>query len=249
MKRPPRNKAALFIAVVALSACGMTVPQAGMPDLSFRQIQPVYVAASQVNVVSQYNPSADHKDISAILSVPPDLALKRYAENRFRANGTPGQFRFLIEDAGVHQNEVYPDNKMLKWMRVGKVNELEVSLRVRVASISAGQTQGPETSYGMRRTIQLPSSLSIADREMKQMAFIKEVIDELDGVIIKNLRSKGLLSNIAPALPAMDGIDNVSSYPIDGGAASGNPEPILPPGYMPKNDITVDRVLDSPEVR
>ncbi len=170
-------------ALAALSGCALT-PAAPSPQLSFANYTPIRLNTASADVQEAYEVANDPKDIAGQFVLPPAEAVKRYAANRFNAAHTGnGVFTIAIEDARVYLNELNEENKVLDWSGIGKEDEYHVMLRLRVTMQPDGMSGRQNTTIKMDRTLVMPSSVTLAERDMRQTRFLEKLIADVDARI------------------------------------------------------------------
>ncbi|QQG35702.1 MAG: hypothetical protein HYS17_09305 [Micavibrio aeruginosavorus] len=196
MIKPFRTVSAVFVlgvALISLSACA-TKPAAQrepVPELSFTNISPYHVDALRVDVENLYQPGADPKDVSTSFPVQPDIAIKRYAENRLQPGGQRGGLKFIIEDARIYQREILPDNKVASWMGAGKQDQYEIFLRLKLYyTDDVGVQEGRQGTLNFNRTLTMPSSVSLTERELRQLKFLEQLMKDVDAAVSQALAER-----------------------------------------------------------
>lgn len=170
------------IAVGVLSAC--VSPGAPAPQLTFANYPQVTLNTASANVVESYANPNDPQDISGQFVLAPAEAVKRYAANRYKAApASSGDFTITIEDARVHMKQIDQKNKVLEWSGVGKEDEYSVTMRLRVDVQPDGMMGRQTTSIKMDRTLVMPSSVTLAEREDRQTKFLEKLIADIDSRI------------------------------------------------------------------
>lgn len=169
-----------------LTGCASTPSDMGMPapQMTFQQFSPLMLNVQSASVVDAYIQSSDPQDVSGQFVLPPAEAVKRYAAQRYRANGAgTGQFVIAIEDARIHVREIDQKNKALEWSKIGREDEYRLFLQLRVTAIPDGVQGNEATIMKFERTLVIPSSTSVADRELKQVAFLEKMMADVDARI------------------------------------------------------------------
>ncbi len=183
-------------AVAVLAACTNSYPD-GMPapKLTFAQYQPINLNVSSSTAEDAPTIENDPKDVSDQFVMPPGEAIKAYAANRYKATGTGnGTFNIAIEDSRVHIRQIDQQNKALSWSGIGKEDEYTVFLRLRVTPTPDGVLRAPSTMIRMERTLVMPSSTTLAEREMKQTQFLEKLVGDVDVAINRALdQTPGIL--------------------------------------------------------
>lgn len=191
------------VSAVHLSACTSTPASSGkpLPELTFTNITPYHVQASHVEVETKYTPGADPKDVASTFAVSPDVAVRRYAENRLQPGGQPGGFKFVIEDARVYQTVIKPDNKVVNWVGAGNQDQYELFLKLSLYyTDDVGMQSGRKGEMSFNRTLTMPSSVSLSEREARQMEFLDMLMKDVDVAVMKALSEKFSMVD-ADALP------------------------------------------------
>lgn len=169
-----------FAAVCVLGACTYAHPEQS-PQLTFSQFAPIVLNAQNVGIEEGYRGVTDSDDISGQFVLAPSEAVKRYAANRFRPGSAPdGVFTIAIDDARMHLRQLDQKNSVLKWAEVGQQDEYHLYLKVRVLLQPSGFNGVQTTTIRMDRTLVMPSSVTLADREMRQTKFLEQLITDLD---------------------------------------------------------------------
>lgn len=170
-------------AVAVLSACTVAHP-APAPQLTFANFQPVNLNVQAAKVEDAYTQPNDPQDVSGQFVLPPSEAVKRYAANRFHAEGAGnGQFVISIKDARVHMRQITQDSKVLKWADVGTEDEYHVWLALDVVSQPSGFGGRQTTSIKFDRTLVMPSSVTLEERDLRQTQFLEKLIADADSRI------------------------------------------------------------------
>lgn len=184
-----RHSFAGFCAVLLLSGCAVN-PSGPSPDLTFDHVPKQTLIASHVTVERTYDPFADSKDIAMNMAVPPHVALERYLNQRFRADGSQtDSVKFTIEEGKVTQREIRQDNRMLSAVNVGTQDEYTLRMKVKIQPFSTGNVPGAGIEHRFERTLVMPQNISLADREMRQVQFVEKMIQDMDAKIVSSLRN------------------------------------------------------------
>ncbi len=175
-----RFKLLAFGAALALSACAVAHPQSA-PQLTFANYTPITLNVLESNVGETYKGKTRGDDVSGQFVMAPSEAVKAYAANRFRSNNVgDGVFTLDIEESFVTVRQIDQKNKVLEWSGVGKEDEYRVYLQVRVVAQPSGFKGQQSTTIRFDRTIVMPSSTALVDRDMRQTRFLEQLISDLD---------------------------------------------------------------------
>jgi len=174
-------------AAIALVSCAAR-DIAGNRPISFgnRPALPLMVGA--VNILQTYDPKANPADVSSRFVTPPHEAIREYAQTRLRGAQGADTLQFIIEDATVLTREIEQDSSTLKWAGLGREDEYTVTVRVKVQKEGAGGLQGEGAIIRFRRTLVMPQSVSLVEREARQIRFLEQLIRDLDDSLTLSLR-------------------------------------------------------------
>jgi hypothetical protein len=169
-------------AVTLLAGCA--APGSPSPQLTFANYEPVSLNVQTVAVTEAYINPNDPDNIASQFVLPPSEAVKRYAANRFKESSrADGEFAIAIEDARVHMRQIKQDSKVLQWSGVGQEDEYRVMLQLKVTSQPSGFKGRQTTTVKMDRTLVMPSSVTLSEREMRQTQFLEKMIADVDARI------------------------------------------------------------------
>ncbi len=186
------KKILLLSAVAALSVVGCATNShvAGVPGprMTFENYAPVILNVAASRVIENYEVDNDPKDISGQFVVAPSEAIKQYAARRFPASGIGnGQFTIELQDARMYLNEIEQQNKVLSWSGIGQEDQYRLMLKIKVTPVPNQVNASASTVLKFERTLVMPSSVSLAERERRQLVFLEKLIADIDTGIIRLL--------------------------------------------------------------
>jgi hypothetical protein len=196
-----RLLSAAALALLALGGCtSSAVDGRPLAELSFTDMPPVYVSAADIHVTDNYVPAADPQDVSSRLPTPPDIAVRRYAETRLRPGGGVGVLNLVIENSTVHAQPVAADTTIERWTGTGTSTQYDATLRVSFSKQS--DTRQAETSHAVdvSRSVTIPDSYSIAEREETLQAFTRNIVTDVDKAVVTALQAENLVM-VSPQIP------------------------------------------------
>lgn len=158
-----------------------------LPNLTFEHIAPLQVNVRDIEIINLYDPKKDSKDISSTFPTPPDIAVKRYAENRLQANGKRGALKFIIEDSYIHHRYIESEGIVSKWLKLEGKDRYDVTMDIRFYIEYPDGRQSPHSVLKTERYISIPESVSIAEREFEQLGFIERLTEDIDQVVTNGL--------------------------------------------------------------
>lgn len=187
----------LFSFVIVGCTSSARVEGKPVPEMTFAHISPMPIKVSAIEIENSFDPSLDERDVSSSFPTPPDVVLKRYAENRLEPAGQEGVLKVVIEDAHIYHSYIEPEGSFMKWARIGGKDRYDVLMKLRLYSEYADGTQSPHSILTMERYISVPESVSLAERELAQLEFLELLIQDVDKAIIKSLEQTLNLTSIS----------------------------------------------------
>jgi hypothetical protein len=178
----------MCVAVLAVAGCSSTNRDGKpMPELTFENLPPVTLNASAVDFVLNYNPGEDKQDISSRFVMTPGDALRRYTAHRYVAGGGDQTLRVMLDQGSIHIRELKQKNSALKWADIGTEDEYELNMAVRVVPIASDRREGTSMQWKFRRTLVMPQSVSLAEREKRQLEFLEKLMADIDKSMMEGL--------------------------------------------------------------
>lgn len=203
--------ALLMPAMMALSACSTTASEPAsmaLPELSYAHVVQIPVNVGQVDVVNNYKPGADLRDVSGSFPTPPDMALQNYANNRFKPMGGQDILKIVIDDSHIFHDEEKARGALRRWMGIDSKDIYMAEMKVRVFTISPSGGHSQQVTMTFTGKLEVPESYSIADREAKQLQFVEILMGKVDHAFIDTLQNKlHLIPADYQAVPLSMGMD------------------------------------------
>lgn len=212
--------AAILATPLALPACTMTTDAAKkpLPSLTQQFATPFYVNAANVVVESRYDPLANSRDVSSTFPTPPDMALRRYAETRLRPAGGEGILKFLIEDASVYREGMPSPNKAARWLDLDDKDRYTAMIRASLIreGVAATAPGAMGLQIKLERTLTIPESTSLAERDRLFQGFVADLLGDMDGAVTDALNNTLKLGagDVAPS-PGPFPVEPVQITPQD----------------------------------
>jgi hypothetical protein len=171
-----------FASVAVLAACstGEGLPVA---DMTFQHLQATPVMVRTVEMDVRNATSADG------FAINPEAAAERYLENRFRADGTEGTLRAVMEEITVRH--VYNPSKggMKDFLDIAGHDVYAVNAVMRLEHLSERGTVLYGNTIRAQRTMNITEHASIAEREQHQLEGMEKLFADLDQQVVKTVLS------------------------------------------------------------
>lgn len=187
---------ALALAVLAAAPGCTTQTVSGKPlaELTYDHIQPLYVSASNIDVIDNYNPSADPQDVSSRFPTPPDIAVRRWAERRLQPGVGTGTLRFVIDSVTAHKTAHGPENSLQRWTGQGATTTYDVVMKISMSKQTDARIGNSNHAFTVTRSVTIPDNWSIAQREAEMQSFVETIVAAVDEAVMGVLRAESLIT-------------------------------------------------------
>lgn len=178
MRKDILRFATMGAAIVMLAACstGAGMPQ---PKLTFQHLQPMGVDVRNVETdVAQGNSLKD-------FAVSPAEAAHQYLESRFRADGTQGTLRAVMQEATVRH--VFSPSKggVKGFLDVGGHDVYDVKMVLRLDHLADDGHVIYGNTIRAQRQMNITEHASISEREQHQLEGMERLFADLDNQVLQ----------------------------------------------------------------
>ena len=202
-------------ALLLLPGCStQTVSGKPLAELTFSNVQPLYVSAQDVDVINNYNPSADTLDVSSRLPTPPDIAVRRWAERRLQPHSGTGTLKFVIDSATVHQVDSGAKTTMERWTGQGAHIRYDAAVKISLHKETDARIGRAEHSMTVTRSVTIPAAWSIAKREAELQTFMEMLVADIDKTVTATLQNESLAVGSSAPYDAMAARAPVAPVPV-----------------------------------
>src|SRR5262245_18607735 len=176
--RAQRFLAFASLAILAACSTGEGLPQA---ELTFQHIQPMPVMVRDIETDVLNSTDADGFVMS------PETAAERYLSTRFRADGTEGTLRAVMQDITVRH--VYDPSKgnVTGYLGVAGHDGYAVNAVLRLEHVSDSGTVLYGNTIMAQRTMNITEHASVAERERHQLEGLEKLFADLDKEVVKTV--------------------------------------------------------------
>lgn len=174
-----------FSLSIILSGCTTktSVSAIALPELTFSHYPIQYFNVNQVEVINAYELGELAGDVSTQFPVAPDIAIRRYAENRLKsteaATTAASSLVVKIEDASVMHSATAAQGMVNEWLGVDEKDIYNANIVLRIYSVDQVGNQSDQSVLTLKREMSIPASHSIAERELEQFKLIELLVDDV----------------------------------------------------------------------
>ena len=178
----------LVIPVLAiLTSCTSSpvkkVAEDPLPVLTFEHLVDIPIQVSQINITSDTKRGANAWDIANTLTTPPDVAMRRYLNERFKAVGADGTLNIHLAKAQIYYSEVPNDNTLLSYIPLANEHEHTYEIIVNLERQYMSGVPDRSTSTRFVRHVTLPPRVTVGYRDAMLQRVLEELIADIDEAI------------------------------------------------------------------
>lgn len=186
-----RKARVLALAAAALAAAGMagcetTVPRSGFPELAYDHLAPLSLGVGRVDVVHEYRSPAELPNVEHLFPISPAETAERWARDRLRPVGGPGQVRATIVRASVVEVPLERRGGIRGTFTTEQSERYDAELEVRLDLEAEGATASVSSRAERRRTV--PENISLADREKVWFEMTEAMMNDINASLERQIR-------------------------------------------------------------
>lgn len=177
-----RTKACLATALVTLlalvvSSCS-NPPPAIPRDMNFKRYQPIMMNVGRISFLEDYQSPRHPPYVEHLLPITPAEAMKKWVDDRLRVAGTNKFMQVIVKDASVISTPI-PDSGL----SLGKSRRYDAKLSVEMRIYGEGAMSEASIQTTATRSITIPESASLRDRENAFRRMIFELMETMNAAL------------------------------------------------------------------
>jgi hypothetical protein len=186
-----RTFALLSLSILTLAGCTST-PQDStiLPQLTYDHLVTIPLNVSRIEMTSETQRGAQAWDIANNLPTPPDMALRRYLEQRFKASGAHGVLQVTLNKAHIQVDDTANENKLLSFIPLA--NNQDYTFEVVIDLNNQYQSGLPDTKTSTRfvRKTKMPLNATMSYRDARLQRTLEELIRDIDEAMISTFSNQ-----------------------------------------------------------
>jgi hypothetical protein len=178
MKTAPR----LFIlaaAGLALAACSSLKTQP-IPDITFAHEPPIGLNVRTLEVTSVYNSPRSAPNVEYKFQTPPEVVLKRWANERLRALGNSNRARFTVVNAAVTEQPLPKATGFLGTFQTEPGAKYTMTVEATLEVLDETDSRRSLASARVTRSRDLAEGVTAEERQLFWHELTKTVMDSFD---------------------------------------------------------------------
>lgn len=177
------------LALAILAGCTVSVPNQQFPELTYRHLEPIRLAVTQVDIVDRYQPPLAPPNVEHRAPVAPAQAARNWATDRLVATAsTPRRAVFTIDEAAIVETALDRTTGLRGVLTKDQSERYDATISVRLEIFDAnGERAGIATALAKRgRTVS--EDVSLNDRKQLWFEMTESLMNDLNREMENNIR-------------------------------------------------------------
>lgn len=180
--------ACLLVVLGLAAACETTVTRPEFEDLSFAHQPPLAFNLADVQLVQAYRAPFKPPNVEHDFPTPPSVAVKRWVEDRIRAEGATGAIRITVRNASAVMTRLATNTDIEGLVTTEQAERLDVKLDVLFEIMKDGEPTGTFASVQVTRSRTLDEAINLNERDAIYFAVTKELMNDFNATSEQNIR-------------------------------------------------------------
>ena len=179
------------VLVVALAGCQTTPPPPRFPELTYAQLGVMKLDAERIEVATEYQAPLRAPNIDHLFPIPPERAMRRWAQDRLAASGTPGRYaRFVITDAKVTETNLPRTTGLTGAFTKDQSQRYDLSMSAAVEiREDRGNFRSGYVTASTSRSRTVREDISVNDREKVWFEMLEQAMNELNAELDRQIKA------------------------------------------------------------
>lgn len=177
------------LATLALAACETQVSVQRFPEITFAHMQKIGLNVARIEVKSEFHPTMQAPHIEHLMPVPPERAMRRWAEDRLQANGVTNVARFTIGDASVTETPLKVEGGLAGAFKKQQAARYEAAVAATIEIVDDRGFRRAFASSRVSRSQTLGEDATLNDRDRLWFELIDALMKDFNAEMEQDLRS------------------------------------------------------------
>lgn len=177
----------LLMVLIPVGGCS-SKPPPPPPDVTFDHLAPINLNVITVETRSIYSPPLAPPNVDHRFPVPPEQAMKRWADHRLRSVGLSETSRFTILRASVVEERLRTDTGLLDRVKIEPAARYTATLEGQLEIFDASGRRVKGASARVSRTRSLKEGLTADERDRAWIDLTNSVMRDFDASMTEAIK-------------------------------------------------------------
>lgn len=177
------------LVTLALAACESPVTVQRFPDITFTHVPPLGLNVSKVDIGSNVKPTMEAPYVGHLFPVPPEKAMRRWAEDRLAAKGVSGTARFTVVEAFVTETPLDVKGGLTGAFTKQQAVRYEATVAGMLEIVDDNGFRQAFASSRVSRTHTVREDATLNERDRVRFELIENLMKDFDNEMTRDIRS------------------------------------------------------------
>lgn len=178
----------LTITLVTFVISGCTSPISHLPQLTFKHLPPITLQVAHIQITSLVQNNTHPPNVGYRFPLPPEEALRKWAQDRLRIGGTRGTARFTILQADATETKLKKDEKLTGLFKQQASEQYDTAVKARLEIIDDRGVQRAQVTASATWQQNIREDASLADRRRIWLELVEKLIGRFNGEMDRGIR-------------------------------------------------------------
>ncbi len=169
-----------LLTVLTIAGGCASDPPPPPPDVTFGHLAPIHLNVIEVETRSAYAPPLAPPHVDHRFPIPPEEAMRRWADHRLKSAGLGDTGRFTILRASVVEERLPTDTGLLDRVKIEQAARYTITLEGQLEILSASGRRLKSASARVSRTRSLREGLTAEERDRAWVDLTKAAMRDFD---------------------------------------------------------------------
>jgi len=180
-----------FTFILLLTACAQDGSYSGpMRTPNYSQYGITRLNVNQIQIVNSYIPPYHDPNVEHTLYLPPYVALRDWAQNRFQSVGNMGVAKIEILDASIVRSGLPVKDDFMSFFNDQVSTQYRMQVKVRITIISPRFDNQPYAEVTVNKMLQTYQSTSLASRDAQLHDMVTSMVAQVNKLMTTELQNK-----------------------------------------------------------
>ncbi len=177
----------VLCAVVVLSSCQANLPQENFPEMTFKHLPAFQMRVIDIQLISNFERSADAPHVAHKFPVSPEKALIRWAEDRLQIAGKKNTARFTILRADAQEIPLKVDKGIGGVFKNEQSERYDTFVEAQLEIFDERNIQTVVVTARAEQSITVSEATPLADRRKIWYNLVEKLMAQFNTVIEENI--------------------------------------------------------------
>jgi hypothetical protein len=174
--------------VLTTTACETAAPPPRLPQMSFAHLTPIKLDVTRIETVSEFQPSFQPPNVEHLFPTSPEMAARRWIQDRVQPTGRGRLARFIIHEASAVETKLKTDKGFGGSFKNEQSERYDLALSATLQILDERHMPVANANARVTRSRTVLEDTSLAKREQIWFEITEAMLKDFDREIEANIR-------------------------------------------------------------